>query len=276
MDIDLPYLLFWAVVVSGLIIMTDLLFLKSRRERSALMGLVAEEKTDKNEKATGTQPKLVEYAYSFFPVLLLVFVLRGFVAEPYQIPSESMVPTLEVGDFILVSKYAYGLRMPVLGTKLLNVDKPKRGEMMVFVPPHDPRYFIKRVVGVPGDRIRYASKSLFINGERLPYQFVKEFRDPRFGIKVMEYEERLGAVSHLVHKSPGYEPTQEWIVGEGEYLMMGDNRDRSEDSRSWGMASEANIVGKAIAIWLHKEPGWNLPNFSRNRWFEYEESSNHL
>ena len=149
MDLDLPYLLFWAVVVSGLIIMTDLLFLKSRREKSALIGFVAEEKTGKNEKATLTQPKLVEYAYSFFPVLLLVFVLRGFVAEPYQIPSESMVPTLEVGDFILVSKYAYGLRMPVLGTKLLNVDKPKRGEMMVFVPPHDPRYFIKRVVGVP-------------------------------------------------------------------------------------------------------------------------------
>ena len=273
MDIDLPYLLFWAVCVSGLIIMTDLLFLKSRREKSALIGFVAEEKTDKNEKATVTRPKLVEYAYSFFPVLLLVFVLRGFVAEPYQIPSESMVPTLEVGDFILVSKYAYGLRMPVLGTKLLDVDQPKRGEMMVFVPPHDPRYFIKRVVGVPGDRIRYASKSLFINGERLPYQFVKEFPDPRFGIKVMEYEEKLGAVPHLVHKSPGYEPTQEWIVGEGEYLMMGDNRDRSEDSRSWGMASEANIVGKAIAIWLHKEPGWNLPNFSRNRWFEYEESS---
>ena len=172
MDIDLPYLLFWAVVVTGLIIMTDLLFLKSRREKSALIGFVAEEKTDRNEKATVTQPKLVEYAYSFFPVLLLVFVLRGFVAEPYQIPSESMVPTLEVGDFILVSKYAYGLRMPVLGTKLLNVDKPKRGEMMVFVPPHDPRYFIKRVVGVPGDRIRYASKSLFVNGERLTYQFV--------------------------------------------------------------------------------------------------------
>ena len=112
MDIDLPYLLFWAVCVSGLIIMTDLLFLRSRREKAAVAGLVVEEKTSKNEKTVVAQPKLVEYAYSFFPVLLLVFVLRGFVAEPYQIPSESMVPTLEVGDFILVSKYAYGLRMP--------------------------------------------------------------------------------------------------------------------------------------------------------------------
>ena len=247
--------------------MTDLLFLKSRREKSALIGFVAEEKTDKNEKATVTQPKLVEYAYSFFPVLLLVFVLRGFVAEPYQIPSESMVPTLEVGDFILVSKYAYGLRMPVLGTKLLNVDTPKRGEMMVFVPPHQDEYFIKRVVGTPGDIVRNQDKTLYINGEKQNQTFIAQI--PPVNPRYLRYRERRGSTEHMIQRNP-YRDTsvEEWIVPEGFYFMMGDNRDQSSDSRSWGLVPEDQIVGQAFAIWLHKKPGLRLPEFSRNRWIQ--------
>ena len=149
MDLDLPFILFWAVLACAVVWLVDVLFFRRRRlERDA----------------QAADPTLVEYARSFFPVLLLVLLLRSFLAEPYQIPSESMVPTLEVGDFILVNKYAYGLRLPVWGTKILDVDEPQRGDIMVFVPPHDPRYFIKRVIGVPGDTVRYENKVLFING----------------------------------------------------------------------------------------------------------------
>ena len=153
MDLDLPFILFWAVL---------------RKQRLA-----------KDPEAP--DPTLVEYARSFFPVLLLVLVLRSFLAEPYQIPSESMVPTLEVGDFILVNKYAYGLRLPVFGTKVVEVGQPERGDVMVFIPPHDPRYFIKRVIGLPGDTVRYENKVLYINGERLGYELVGEVSGEGFG-----------------------------------------------------------------------------------------------
>ncbi|MEC7139003.1 MAG: signal peptidase I, partial [Pseudomonadota bacterium] len=179
---------------------------------------------------------------------------------------ESMLPTLEVGDFILVNKYAYGLRFPVLGGKFMDVDDPARGDVMVFVPPHDPRYFIKRVVGIPGDRVRYANKTLFVNGKRLNYEFVREFADPGLRANVREYTEEIDGRRYPIYKTAGIERAQEWTIGDGQYLMIGDNRDRSADSRTWGLASADNIVGKAVAIWAHKPPGWHWPSFDRNRW----------
>ena len=255
MDIDLPFVLFWAVLVCGVIWLIDALAF-----RPARLSLNPE----------AEDPTLVEYAKSFFPVLLVVLVLRSFLAEPYQIPSESMVPTLEAGDFILVNKYAYGLRLPVFGTKVADIGDPQRGDVMVFVPPHDSRYFIKRVIGIPGDHVRYENKALFINGERLGYELLGEVQDGSSVLPVRAYRETLGEQPHVIHRNIGAHRSQEWQIPEGKYLMMGDNRDRSEDSRYWGLASEDNIVGKAVAIWMHKEPGWNLPNFNRNQWLQPE------
>ncbi len=253
MDIDLPYILFWVVTACGLIWLVDVLaFRKKRRARDP----------------EAADPAVVEYAQSFFPVLMFVLLLRSFLAEPYQIPSESMVPTLLVGDFILVNKYTYGLRLPVFGTKILDVDDPARGDVMVFVPPHDPRYFIKRVIGVPGDRVVYENKALYINGERLQYELVGEDDALCNRGRVCEYTETIDGKTHSILKHRGRERTRSWEIPPGKYLMMGDNRDRSEDSRSWGLASEENIVGKAVAVWLHKEPGLAMPNFSRNRWLD--------
>lgn len=254
MDIDFPLWLSWAVLISGVIWLVDSLMFRAKRDPEA------------------EDPVLVEYARSFFPVLLLVLILRSFLAEPYQIPSASMVPTLEVGDFILVNKYAYGLRLPVFKTKVLSIGKPQRGDVMVFVPPHDERYFIKRVVGLPGDHIRYVNKALYINGERMDYELIAEhettFPSARRSTPVHEYSEDLGDGGHRLYRYPQkIDKSGEWTVPADSYFMMGDNRGLSEDSRVWGFAEEKNIVGKAVAVWMHKEPGWHLPTFSRNTWF---------
>lgn len=217
------------------------------------------------------EPAAMEWGGSFFPVLALVLVLRSFVAEPFVIPSGSMIPTLEVGDYILVNKYTYGLRLPVLGTKVVEVGGPERGDVMVFFPPHQPNYFIKRVVGIPGDRIEYRNKRVSINGEPVEVEIID--RSPPGHPNAVEVEERLGEQTHRIHIYP--QMTMEscarrrlegcsWVVGEGEYFMMGDNRDQSDDSRSWGMVPEENIVGRAVAIWAHKQPGLNWPTFNRN------------
>ena len=250
MDVDLPAILFWAVLACATVWLIDILFLRTKRLA---------------EDPEANDPALVEYAKSFFPVLLLVLILRSFLGEPYQIPSESMVPTLQVGDFILVNKYAYGLRLPVFGTKVFSVGDPKPGDVMVFIPPHDPRYFIKRVIGVPGDEVRYENKVLYINGRRLKYDLIGTVGGSRHN-PVKEYVETINGVAHSMYKDARFESTQAWQIPEGRYLMMGDNRDKSQDSRSWGLAYEKDVVGKAVAIWLHKEPGWHLPTFSRNGW----------
>lgn len=217
------------------------------------------------------EPVAMEWGGSFFPVLALVLILRSFVAEPFVIPSGSMIPTLEVGDYILVNKYSYGLRLPVLGTKVVPVGEPARGDVMVFFPPHQPNYFIKRVVGIPGDRIEYRNKRLWINGEPVPVDIVVQSPPGHPGVVVVD--ERLGEAAHRIHIYPqlvGEACSRRrpdgcsWVVGEGEYFMMGDNRDQSDDSRSWGMVPEENIVGRAVAIWAHKQPGLNWPTFSRN------------
>lgn len=211
------------------------------------------------------EPTIMEWGGSFFPVLAVVLVLRSFIVEPFVIPSGSMIPTLEVGDYILVNKYVYGLRLPVFGTEVVEMGSPERGDVMVFFPPHRDSYFIKRVVGLPGDLVQYGNKRLSINGAPVPSTVVDgapaQAMDP--GLRVLE--EQLGEAQHRVHVYPSRrEPVREWRVPEGHYFMMGDNRDRSDDSRGWGFVPEENIVGKAIAVWMHKEPGLSLPSFERN------------
>jgi signal peptidase I len=268
MDIDFPLVLTWAVLICGAVWLFDVVVLKPRRRRAA-DSLRASGGKEADLDRVLAEPRLVEYARSFFPVLLVVLLLRSFLAEPYQIPSESMVPTLEVGDFVLVNKYAYGLRLPVLGTKILAIGEPKRGDVMVFIPPHDPRYYIKRVIGIPGDRIRYENKALHINGERVDYQLVREFEAYLPApVPIREYQETLDGREHRIYRYPTRDQPGEWVVPEGSYFMMGDNRGRSADSREWGFASEDHIVGKAVAIWVHKDPGLALPTFSRNRWLD--------
>jgi signal peptidase I len=272
MSINFPLILVLATGLTGVIWVFDVYFLRPKRV-SAAEGVKQKFKDDakKAEDAIANilrEPIVVEYSISFFPVLLIVLVLRSFLAEPFQIPTGSMIPTLKIGDFIVVNKFAYGVRLPVIGTKIISVDDPKNGEVMVFIPPHQDEYFIKRVVGVPGDRVRYEDKKLYINGVQQSQQFVAKI--PPNNPSYLVYSEILGETEHLIHVD-GYRDqhrVEEWVIQEGKYFMMGDNRDDSSDSRSWGMVSEENIVGKAFAIWLHKEPGFNFPDFSHNGWIE--------
>lgn len=262
MSINFPLILVLATLFSGLIWLLDYLLLRPRRIESAEF---AKNEADKAEALK--EPMVVEYSISFFPVLAIVLVLRSFVAEPFQIPTGSMIPTLLVGDFIVVNKFAYGLRLPVLGTKVMDVDMPVHGDVMVFIPPHEDQYFIKRVVGIPGDTVRYANKQIFINGEAQAQEFVAALPPGRPKYQVLR--ETLGDAEHLIHQDIYNDnSSQEWAVPPGHYFMMGDNRDQSSDSRYWGLVSEDKIVGKAFAIWLHKPPGLNLPGFSRNGWIE--------
>ncbi len=264
MSINFPLILVIATAFTGFVWLIEIYWLRPRRE--AAIEAAGDIDKRKREKMA-EEPVLVEYSISFFPVLAIVLVLRSFLFEPFQIPTGSMIPTLEVGDFILVNKYAYGVRLPVIGTKIVDVNDPKNGEIMVFIPPHEDEYFIKRVVGVPGDRVRYQDKTLYINGERQNQTFVAQI--PPVNPKFLLYREKLGEVEHLIQKNPFRETkVEEWVIPEGEYFMMGDNRDQSSDSRYWGLVKEENIVGKAIAVWLHKKPGLRLPEFSRNGWIQ--------
>ncbi|MEX0738010.1 MAG: signal peptidase I [Pseudohongiella sp.] len=253
MDIDFSLVLVVLVAICGFIWLLDaLLFARARKEASE-----------------PGEPVIVEYAKSFFPVLFIVLMLRSFLVEPFQIPSGSMIPTLEVGDFILVNKYHYGLRLPVVGTKIVANNEPERGEVMVFIPPHDDSYFIKRVVGLPGDTIEYEDKVLRVNGELVDVDIIDEVNiETAGGLRPgVLFNETLGDTPHqaqIITQGNRNSRTQ-WVVPPGHYFMMGDNRDNSADSRVWGPVPEENIVGKAFAVWMHKEPGLNLPTFSRNQ-----------
>ena len=257
MDINFPLILVILVFVSGLIALIDKLFLAKKRQP---------------EQA---EPVLIEYSKSFFPVLFIVLILRSFLVEPFQIPSTSMVPTLKVGDFILVNKYTYGIRLPVIRTKIFAINEPKRGDVMVFFPPHQKRYFIKRVIGLPGDTIRYANNELYINGEKQVTDFIASDTSTLLGPNDFckrarqEYQLFDETIDGQVHKMRrctlpiAYPGDRRWTVPEGSYFMMGDNRDNSSDSRDWGVVPEENIVGKAFAIWMHWESLSSLPSFSR-------------
>jgi signal peptidase I len=251
--------LFLLLAVTGLIWLLDKFVLRKKRKEEA------------------KQPWWVEYSVSFFPVILVVFVLRSFLVEPFKIPSGSMIPTLLIGDFILVNKFTYGIRLPVVNVKLIELGSPKRGDVMVFRYPADPSLdYIKRVVGLPGDRIEYRDKELRINGKPVPRRPLGDYQSrerlqyfPRFlesfdgaGHEIILEKEAPGFVmrgmdfrhsGNCDYNSGGVVCT----VPAGHYFMMGDNRDNSSDSRVWGFVPDANIVGKAFFIWL------NLNEFGR-------------
>lgn len=205
----------------------------------------------------------IEFIGSLAPVLGLVLLLRSFVVEPFQIPSRSMLPTLKVGDFILVSKATYGIRLPVLRTKLVDVSSPKRGDVMVFFPPHEDRYFIKRVVGLPGDKVQVLNGVLYVNGEQMEQVLMPE--EATSARSVVMTENLVGS-QHLIQKR--ISPTRlsqsyTSIVPDGHYFMMGDNRDNSSDSRVWGPVPEERIVGKAFARWMFWDNFLSVPSFDR-------------
>lgn len=260
MSFDFPLILLVLVSLSGLIWLLDaLVFAPRRRQRhEALTPAGALESQPLDE------PALVEYARSFFPVLLAIFVLRSFIVEPFQIPSSSMVPTLEVGDYILVNKFTYGLRLPVARTKVFDIGEPQRGDVMVFFPPHQNKtYFIKRVIGIPGDVIEYRNKQLSVNGEVLELDFVDVVIER--GRPYHRLVETLPQGEQRHVQLDPLRPIRDFkeVVQAGHYFMMGDNRDNSSDSRVWGQVPEEDIVGEAFAIWMHWESVLSIPSFER-------------
>lgn len=274
MNIDLPLILAIVVGVSGVIWLLDAMLLA--RPRAIRLAELQKQYPSWNDRESAdaklfiaaarqeaSEPLLVEYAKSFFPVLAFVLVLRSFLYEPFQIPSSSMVPTLQVGDYILVNKFNYGLRLPVTRTKVWEVSKPDRGDVMVFYPPHaNKTYYIKRVIGIPGDRIQYRNKRLTVNGKPVPREWLAEIPGTR-RLQV-GLEQPRDDKSHLVQVDLS-RPIRDFsvVVRPGHYFMMGDNRDNSSDSRVWGQVPERDIVGQAVAIWMHWESVFSVPSFER-------------
>lgn len=209
----------------------------------------------------------IDFCTSFFPVIFVVLVLRSFLAEPFRIPSGSMIPTLLVGDFILVNKYAYGLRDPVFHHKFVEGGEPERGDIVVFRWPVDPsKDFIKRIVGIPGDRIAYREKRLYVNGEPTALEPAGVYTAPGLPPPGVVYRltENLTGVEHHVLVNPARPADDfEFVVPPGEYFAMGDNRDGSDDSRRWGTVPERNLVGKAFFIWMSWDGANTRIDFSR-------------
>ncbi|EJL6743282.1 signal peptidase I [Vibrio alginolyticus] len=262
-----------ATLVTGVVwLLEKLVFAKKRQEKLAEIQAQTSNGLDAvTLQKVERQPWWVENSVSIFPVIAFVLVLRSFIYEPFQIPSGSMMPTLLVGDFILVEKYAYGLKDPVWRTQLVETGKPERCDIVVFKYPPQPSVdYIKRVVGLPGDIVRYSSdKQLCVQslGESackpVKLSNVEESQFSSNGIPMIQLDEKLGNVEHNILVNPlvrnrveQYFPrsgTTEWVVPQGQYFVMGDNRDNSADSRYWGFVPEANLVGKAVAIWISFE-----------------------
>ena len=276
MDIDFSIVLVSLVAFCGALWLIDSLLIKKARltavenyKRTQAKGRKEEEVATAVEEIL-KEPLVIEYAKSFFPVLVIVLILRSFLIEPFQIPTGSMIPTLEVGDFILVNKYAYGVRLPIIGTKILGVEDPDRGEVIVFIPPHENKYYIKRVIGLPSDTVRYEDKNLYINGELISKDYVESIMvETSIGdLPGVLYSETINGVEHSTQNidAVGRQRARTtWVIPNGHYFMMGDNRDNSSDSRVWGTVPNEDVVGKAVAVWMHKEPGLHLPTFSRNQ-----------
>jgi signal peptidase I len=250
MIFDFSFILVAATVLTGIVWGIDSWLFRPKRVAAAT--------------AAGTpdnvrEPVMVEYARSFFPVILIVLLIRSFLFEPFRIPSDSMMPTLLDGDFIFVNKYAYGLRLPVINTKIVAIDEPQRGDVIVFRLPSDPSTnYIKRLVGLPGDHIVVRDRQVFLNGERMPVRLDGIYQGHgHTGARIGA--EQLGKVEHeVLYLMDRYTRDYEQTVPQGHYFFMGDNRDNSRDSRfpEVGFVPERNLVGKAVRIWLN----WNWPN----------------
>lgn len=250
---DFSFYLFLGVVVTGVVWVFDSLVLAPKRNRGDNV-IKSETNLSSGVAIQNTrEPVLVEYSKSFFPVLLIVFLLRGFIVEPFKIPSGSMLPSLYIGDFILVNKFAYGIRLPVLNMKVFETGGPERGDVAVFRYPRDPSLdYIKRIVGLPSDHIAYYNKVLYVNGKPVKRSFSSQYDGPGQE-QANEYFEELADDGHAMLLMPARPNSLEgeWIVPEGMYFVMGDNRDNSNDSRVWGPVPERNLVGKAFMIWMH-------------------------
>ncbi len=257
MNLDFPTILVAATLITGLIWAADAaLWAPRRRQQAAALGAGGGPVEPAQLEAVLKEPTLVEYSKSFFPVILAVLLLRSFLVEPFRIPSGSMMPTLLVGDFILVNKYEYGIRLPVLNAKVLDLGSPQRGDVVVFRFPKDPSIdYIKRVVGVPGDHIEYRNKTLYVNSEQVAQIPAGSYIGSGSGLSMSGADvrrEALGDVEHDILVVPNMRGVSaDVVVPDGHYFVMGDNRDNSNDSRYWGFVPDQNLVGKAFMIWMN-------------------------
>ena len=233
--------------ITGVITYVDRVIWRPKRERAL---------------ATEHEPVLIEYARSLFPVFLVVLILRSFIIEPFRIPSGSMYPTLEIGDFIAVSKFSYGIKLPVTQTKVLPISEPERGDVVVFAYPNDPAVdYIKRVIGLPGDEITYVGRTIFVNGQAIQQESIGKYLGNDSGA-VMD---GANVAKETMSNDHSYEILMDMdktsrdmntvVVPDGHYFMMGDNRDHSNDSRFWGFVPEKNLKGKAFGIWMNWDNG---------------------
>lgn len=272
MHFDFPTILTLACLVTGVIWAIDAWIFAPKRQDLAQ----SPEADDVVRAKAMREPVLVEYARAFFPVILVVLLLRSFLVEPFRIPSGSMMPTLLVGDFIMVNKFSYGIRLPVINKKVIDIGSPERGDVVVFRYPLDPTTdYIKRIVGLPGDQISYHRKTLFVNGEPQKLEDLGIYDAYGSGIRmagVRMAKEQLGEAAHDVLidlRRPDFNPgcnvlTQgDFTVPEGHYFAMGDNRDNSNDSRCWGTVPDENLVGKAFMIWFNWDTAIGHPEWGR-------------
>ena len=292
MSFNFAVILFWLLIATGAIWLLDALVLKRRRRVAADnavrqfdqqskaqlqvdQGSVIEERKRLRERYL-RQPGWIEFPAGFFPVILVVFILRSFLFEPFRIPSGSMIPTLVIGDLILVNKFTYGVRLPIINKKIFEVGSPQHGDVMVFRYPVDPSVdYVKRVIGLPGDTIVYQNKRLTINGQAVQTSAAADYFDPERVTYTKQYLEKLPSagttLDHMILLddersgviTPGSFPFRDNCVysdgntavtckvPSGQYFMMGDNRDNSADSRYWGFVPNENIVGKAFFIWMN-------------------------
>jgi signal peptidase I len=284
---DFALFLFICTAVSGLYFAAELWWFAPRRRERTVRALLEFDRSNRQAAASrpealakeraalqeqmSRRPWWVEYTAGFFPVIALVFVLRSFLFEPFRIPSGSMIPTLQIGDLILVNKYEYGIRLPVLNRTVLDLGHPRRGDVIVFRYPHQPTQdYIKRVVGLPGDRVDYHDRRLTINGSLVQMHEIGPYFDPGRVQSYLQFDEVLGDVEHRaifnegdgtpIHPALQHTNREACVYSAGgvtctvppeSYFVMGDNRDNSEDSRFWGFVPDRNVVGRAFFIWMN-------------------------